>query len=84
MVLSDVAVNDDGSLQARDSGGDLGTLFGREGNVLLGQRQGQADVEGAPRPAPALAVHQRREKTRYFQISLDGHSFTRIGGDGGC
>ena len=82
MVLSDVGVNDDGSLFAADGGGDLGTLFGREGNVLL--------VNGKVRPTlkarPGLRQRWRfinAAKTRYFQISLDGHSFTRIGGDGG-
>ena len=35
MVLSDIAVNDDGSLQPADGGGDIGTLFGREGERLL-------------------------------------------------
>jgi FtsP/CotA-like multicopper oxidase with cupredoxin domain len=82
MVLSDIAVQDDGALQPSDSAGDLGTLFGREGNVLL--------VNGKVRPTlkarPGLRQRWRfinAAKTRYFQISLDGHAFTRIGGDGG-
>jgi FtsP/CotA-like multicopper oxidase with cupredoxin domain len=82
MVLSDIGLNDDGSLQPDDGGGDLGTLFGREGNTLL--------VNGKVRPTlkarPGLRQRWRfinAAKTRYFQIALDGHSFTRIGGDGG-
>src|SRR5262245_36421974 len=82
MILSDIAVKDDGSLEPPDSAGDLGTLFGREGNVLL--------VNGKVRPTlkarPGLRQRWRfinAAKTRYFQIALDGHSFTRIGGDGG-
>jgi len=82
MVLSDVDVNDDGSLRPPNGGGDIGTLFGREGNVLL--------VNGKVRPAlkarPGLRQRWRfinAAKTRYFQIGLDGHTFTRIGGDGG-
>ena len=82
MVLSDLGVNDDGTLQPPDAAGDFGTLFGREGNVLL--------VNGKVRPTlkarPGLRQRWRfinAAKTRYFQISLDGHSFTRIGGDGG-
>jgi FtsP/CotA-like multicopper oxidase with cupredoxin domain len=82
MVLTDLGVNDDGSLQAQDTGGDLGTLFGREGNVLL--------VNGKVRPTlkarPGLRQRWRfinAAKTRYFQLGMDGHSFTRIGGDGG-
>ena len=76
------ASNDDGSLQPADGGGDLGTLFGREGNVLL--------VNGKVRPTlkarPGLRQRWRiinAAKSRYFQIALDGHPFTRIGGDGG-
>ena len=82
MVLSDVDVNDDGSLRPPDGGGNIGTLFGREGNVLM--------VNGKVRPTlrarPGLRQRWRfinAAKTRYFQIGLDGHTFTRIGGDGG-
>ena len=82
MVLSDIDVKEDGSLQPADGGGDLGTLFGREGNVLL--------VNGKVKPTlkarPGLRQRWRiinAAKSRYFQIALDGHSFTRIGGDGG-
>ena len=82
MVLSDIDLNDDGSLQPPDGGGDLGTLFGREGNVLL--------VNGKVRPTlkarPGLRQRWRfinAAKSRYFQIALAGHTFTRIGGDGG-
>jgi FtsP/CotA-like multicopper oxidase with cupredoxin domain len=82
MVLSDVGVQDDGSLEPADAAGDLGALFGREGNLLL--------VNGKVRPTlkarPGLRQRWRfinAAKSRYFQIGLDGHVFTRIGGDGG-
>jgi FtsP/CotA-like multicopper oxidase with cupredoxin domain len=82
MVLSDIAVNDDGSIVSPDAGGDVGTLFGREGNILL--------VNGKIKPTlkarPGLRQRWRvinAAKTRYFQLSLAGHTFTRIGGDGG-
>jgi FtsP/CotA-like multicopper oxidase with cupredoxin domain len=82
MVLSDIDVKDDGSLQPADGGGDLGTLFGREGNVLL--------VNGKVKPTikarPGLRQRWRfinAAKSRYYQIALDGYTFTRIGGDGG-
>jgi FtsP/CotA-like multicopper oxidase with cupredoxin domain len=82
MVLSDIDVKDDGSLQPPDGGGDLATLFGREGNVLL--------VNGKVRPKlkarPGLRQRWRfinAAKSRYYQIGLDGHAFARIGGDGG-
>jgi FtsP/CotA-like multicopper oxidase with cupredoxin domain len=82
IVLSDVDLQADGSLLPADAGGDLGTLFGREGNVLL--------VNGKVRPTlkarPGLRQRWRfinAAKTRYFQLALEGHRFTRIGGDGG-
>jgi FtsP/CotA-like multicopper oxidase with cupredoxin domain len=82
MVLSDLDVKEDGTLQPQDGGGDLATLFGREGNVLL--------VNGKVNPTfkarPGLRQRWRfinAAKSRYYQIALDGHSFTRIGGDGG-
>jgi FtsP/CotA-like multicopper oxidase with cupredoxin domain len=82
MVLSDIDLNDDGSLMPANGGGDLGTLFGREGNVLL--------VNGKVKPTlkarPGLRQRWRfinAAKSRYYQIALEGHSFTRIGGDGG-
>ena len=82
LVLSDVAVRDDGALQPADSGGDLATLFGREGNVLL--------VNGRVRPT----IHARvgvplrlrivnAAISRYFQLSLGDQPFTIIGGDAG-
>lgn len=82
LLLSDISVNDDGSLQSPASGGDFGTLFGREGNVLL--------VNGRSNPIleARAGVRQRwrivnAAKSRYFQLALADHSFTRIGGDGG-
>jgi FtsP/CotA-like multicopper oxidase with cupredoxin domain len=82
MVLSDIAVNDAGALENPDSGGDFGTLFGREGNVLL--------VNGRRNPVMQARAGLRQRwrivnaaKSRYFQIALKNHSFTRIGGDGG-
>jgi FtsP/CotA-like multicopper oxidase with cupredoxin domain len=82
MLLSDIGVATDGSLQPNDSGGDLGTLFGREGNVLL--------VNGRVEPTihARAGLRQRwrvinASQSRYFQLSLAGTSFARIGGDGG-
>jgi len=82
LVLSDISVNADGTLMSEDTGGDLGSLFGREGNVLL--------VNGRVRPTlkarPGLAQRWRlinAARSRYFQVALPGHTFLRIGGDGG-
>jgi FtsP/CotA-like multicopper oxidase with cupredoxin domain len=82
LVLSDLALEPDGSLQDTSISGDIGTLFGREGNVLL--------VNG--RVAPTLKARSGKRqrwrivnaaKSRYFQLALEDHEFLRIGSDGG-
>jgi FtsP/CotA-like multicopper oxidase with cupredoxin domain len=82
MVVSDIAINPDGTLAPANAGGDIASYFGREGNVLL--------VNGQVRPTlkarPGLRQRWRiinAAKSKYFQISMPGHSFQRIGGDGG-
>ena len=82
LVLSDIDINDDGSLGDPNTGGDFGTLFGREGNTLI--------VNGKVKPTilarPGLRQRWRilnAAKSRYFQIALDGNTFTLIGVDGG-
>ncbi len=82
LVLSDVGVGSDGSLLPPDSGGDLATLFGREGNVLL--------VNGHVRPTirarvgvPLRLRVVNAAISRYFQLALGSLSFTVIGGDAG-
>jgi FtsP/CotA-like multicopper oxidase with cupredoxin domain len=82
LVLSDVDVNPDGTLGDAASSGDLATLFGREGNVVL--------VNGRVGPTVKARPGQRQRwrivntsKSRYFQLAIAGHKFTRIGGDGG-
>jgi FtsP/CotA-like multicopper oxidase with cupredoxin domain len=82
IVMSDISLGVDGSLDPADGGGQLGTLFGREGDVHL--------VNG--RVLPTLHVRSglrqrwriiNAAKARYEQLLLPGHRFTRIGGDGG-
>lgn len=82
MVLSDLAVKDDGTLESPDSGGDFGTLFGREGSVLLvnGRRNPLIEARAGLRQRWRIV---NAAKSRYFQLALKDHSFTRIGGDGG-
>jgi FtsP/CotA-like multicopper oxidase with cupredoxin domain len=82
MVLSDLFVDDKGNLGDPTSGGDLATLFGREGNLVL--------VNGKVKPKmlarPGLRQRWRFVNaaiSRYFQIGMAGHTFTRIGSDGG-
>lgn len=82
LVLSDIGISDDGTLEDPQSGGELGTLFGHEGNVIL--------VNG--RWLPTMLVRSgvtlrwrivNAARTRYFQLALPGTTFTRIGNDGG-
>ena len=82
LVLGDLALDADGVLQPADGGGNLGTLFGREGNLNL--------VNGRINPTlhvrPGLRQRWRiinASKTRYEWLALPGHRFTRIGSDGG-
>jgi len=83
LVLSDIALNDDGKMQSADSGGILGALLGREGSHVL--------VNGRVRPTLTIrdgAVQRWRivntAKSRYFELVLgDGQAFELIGVDGG-
>jgi FtsP/CotA-like multicopper oxidase with cupredoxin domain len=82
LVLSDVALDATGAFEPADSGGDLGTLFGREGNLMLVNGRSKPVIKARPGVAQRWRI-VNAAKTRYFQIGLDGQSFVRIGGDGG-
>ena len=82
LVLSDISLDADGTLQSPEVSGDLGTLFGREGSYLL--------VNGKLDPAIQVRAGRRQRwrvvnaaRSRYFQLGVAGHEFTRIGGDSG-
>jgi FtsP/CotA-like multicopper oxidase with cupredoxin domain len=82
MVLSDLALDDAGALEDANTGGEFGTLFGREGDVLL--------VNGKVTPTikARRGLRQRwrivnSAKSRFYQLALDGHTFIQIGNDGG-
>jgi FtsP/CotA-like multicopper oxidase with cupredoxin domain len=82
LMLSDVSIDGQGQFLPPDTGGDVATLFGREGNVIL--------VNGRSKPILGGRVNVRQRwrvvnaaKSRYFQLALDGSTFIRIGGDGG-
>ena len=82
LVLSDMAVTDEGTIEASDSGGSLAMAFGREGNRVL--------VNGRTKPTlhARSGVPQRwrivnAAKSRYFTLDLEGVTFTVIGRDGG-
>jgi FtsP/CotA-like multicopper oxidase with cupredoxin domain len=82
LQLSDISVDEEGQLRERDIGGNVATLFGREGELVL--------VNGKVRPTLTARAGLRQRwrivnsaKSRYFQLALPGHTFIRIGGDGG-
>jgi FtsP/CotA-like multicopper oxidase with cupredoxin domain len=81
MVLSDIDSPDAGQV-VPPSDDNLVHLFGGEGNVIL--------VNGHVKPRLVARVGLRQRwrfvnaaRSRFFQLSLPGHKFVRIGGDGG-
>lgn len=82
LVLSDIGINDDGTIADPSAGGDLATLFGREGNLIL------VNGRWLPTLNARSGVTQRwrlvnAARSRYFKLELPGTTFTRIGNDGG-
>ncbi len=82
MVLSDVSLEEDGSLSPADKHGFFGSYFGREGELVM--------VNGRPMPTVKmrLGVPQRwrlvnAARARYFRFNVPGQSLVRLGGDGG-
>ena len=87
IVLSDIAIEDNGTLQAPDSAGTARLMFGLEGNHVL--------VNGRTRPkllardgAPQRWRIVNTAKTRYFELDFaeapaGTRPFTVIGSDGG-
>jgi FtsP/CotA-like multicopper oxidase with cupredoxin domain len=82
LVLSDMSLDEKGALLPKDNGGPFGDLFGREGNVLL--------VNGKVRPRLKVRAGKPQRwriinaaRARYYGFALRGHTFVRIGGDGG-
>jgi FtsP/CotA-like multicopper oxidase with cupredoxin domain len=82
LVLSDIELKDDLTLESPTTGGSAGMAFGREGNRILVNGRQQRRMT-----ARSGALQRWRivntAKTRYFQLDLAGQMFTKIGGDGG-
>lgn len=82
LILDDVLLDKDGMLAPQDSGGDLGDFFGREGNVLM--VNGRVEPTLLARPGvPQRWRLVNAANSRYFLLRIEGHTFVRIGGDGG-
>ncbi|UJR86596.1 multicopper oxidase family protein [Sandaracinus amylolyticus] len=84
LVLSDVATDDDddGQLLGPDVGGSLATLFGREGNHVLTNGRERPTIR-ARNGVPLRLRMVNAAISRYFQLAIEGHRFTVIGGDAG-
>ena len=82
MVLSDMALDERGALEAPDAGGSIANVFGREGSHVLlnGRKQSSLIVRSG---APQRWRIVNAAKSRYFNLDLGGLPFKQIGGDGG-
>src|SRR5215472_8626347 len=86
LVLSDISLEDDGSLMSPAGAGVAAKVFGLEGNHLLVNGREQPNLTAqAEEPQRWRVVNAA--KSRYFELQLgepsDKMSFTVIGGDGG-
>jgi FtsP/CotA-like multicopper oxidase with cupredoxin domain len=82
MVLSDIGFDAKGELDAPNSGGSAGDVFGREGDhVLVNGRK--APVLRARAGAPQRWRIVNTARSRFFLLDLQGQHFTVIGSDGG-
>lgn len=82
MVLSDIGFDNRGVLDAADSGGSAGMVFGREGAYLLVNGRVQPHLR-ARAGAPQRWRIVNTAKSRFFLLDLDGQPFLTIGTDGG-
>jgi FtsP/CotA-like multicopper oxidase with cupredoxin domain len=82
MVLSDMSIVPEGTLEPADAGGSIGTVFGREGShVLLNGREKSTLTVRSGAPQRWRIVNTA--KSRYFELDLGGTPFRQIGTDGG-
>lgn len=82
MVLSDVLLNDDGSINPPEEEPNLEAYFGREGNHLLVNGREAPEIRAVP-GVPLRLRLINAATARYFQMRLGDDTFTRLGGDGG-
>ena len=82
LVLSDIEIRDDGTLESPDTGASTGMAFGREGNHVLVNGRKEGHLVARP-GAPQRWRIVNAAKSRYFQLDLDGQPFRVIGVDGG-
>ena len=84
IVLSDIGIDEKGTLEDPNSGGTTGMAFGREGNVVLvNGRAGNLSTLKVHSGAPQRWRIVNTAKSRFFALDLDGQVLTQIGADGG-
>ncbi len=82
LVLSDISYDEDGELTSPETHGSLGDFFGREGESLL--VNGRVLPKLRARRGDALRLRVVNAAiSRYFLLQVEGHTLTRVGGDGG-
>ncbi len=83
ILLSDIAVTEQGELEDPNSGGSAGMAFGREGNhVLVNGRKTPLLMARSGAPQRWRIINAA--KSRYYKLDLgEEYTFTRIGSDGG-
>ena len=82
LMFSDMSLDPQGRLLAKDNGGAFGSLFGREGDVIL--------VNGRVRPRLKVRAGKPQRwriinaaRARYFSVAMPRSALVRIGGDSG-
>jgi FtsP/CotA-like multicopper oxidase with cupredoxin domain len=82
LVLSDIGFDSHGVLDSPDTGGPVGTVFGREGLYVLTNGRILPTIR-ARSGAPQRWRIVNAARSRFFFLDLGGQTFTVIGGDGG-
>ena len=82
MVLSDISLDEIGTLLPADNGDEFGDLFGREGSVLLVNGKVMPNLKArVGKPQRWRIINAAR--ARYYNVRMPDHRLTRLGGDQG-
>jgi FtsP/CotA-like multicopper oxidase with cupredoxin domain len=82
LVLSDIAVDEEGVLLPPDIGGPLASVFGREGDIILVNGRVHPTVHVRPGQTVRLRI-VNAAISRYMNLRLDRTRFRVVGGDRG-
>src|SRR5690606_20143116 len=82
LVMSDISIEEDGSLSPADKSGWFGDYFGREGGTVLVNGKIMPTVrarEGVPQRWRVINA----ARARYFRFTIPGQPLVQVGRDGG-